>query len=66
MIRNGARQKDIHWVLDFVRTHGGIDYAVRKAAEFGRSATAKLSSFEDSPSKNALMAFVDYVLARTS
>jgi octaprenyl-diphosphate synthase len=66
IIKDGARQKDIQWVLDFVGAHGGIDYAVGKAAEFGRNAVTQLSCFENSPTKDALNTFVDYVLARTS
>ncbi len=65
-IKNGARQKEIQWVLEFVKANGGIDYAVRKALEFGRSASACLSTFDESPAKTALMGFVDFVLARTS
>ncbi len=66
IIKNGAKQKEIQWVLEFVKANAGIDYAVGKAAEFGRSASASLSLFEDSPAKDALKGFVDFVLARVS
>ena len=66
IIRNGAKQKEIQWVLEFVKANAGIDYALRKAAEYGRHATASLAGFEDSPAKNALLDFVGFVLSRTS
>lgn len=66
LIKNGAKQKDLRWVLDFVKQNGGIDYSVNKASEFGRSAIANLAAFSDSPAKGALVGFVDFVLARTS
>ena len=66
IIKNGAKQRDVEWVVEFVRANGGIDYAVKKAAEFGRHAQASLSMVDDSPSKEALKAFVQFVLSRTS
>ncbi len=64
-IRNGAAGKELRWVLDFVRQNGGIDYAVKKAAEFGQRATGSLQCFGDSEAKEALRTFVEFVLART-
>jgi len=66
LIRNGAKRKEVDWVLDFVKENGGIEYAMRKASEFGQRATENLTSFVDSPAKDALAGFVDFVLARTS
>jgi octaprenyl-diphosphate synthase len=66
IIKNGAKSKDIAWVLDFVRAQGGIEYSVQKAAEYGRQAVADLTTFDDSEAKESLVAFVDFVLARTS
>jgi octaprenyl-diphosphate synthase len=66
LIKNGAKRNELHWVLEFVRANGGIDYSVNKAAEFGRRAIADLAVFADSPAKEALTGFVDFVLARTS
>ena len=66
LIRNGAKNKDIQWVLEFVRENGGIDYSVKKAAEFGRCAINNLTAFSDTPAKDALAGFVEFVLERTS
>jgi octaprenyl-diphosphate synthase len=66
LIKNGAKRNELQWVLEFVRANGGIDYSVNKAAEFGRRATENLAIFADSPAKEALTGFVDFVLARTS
>jgi octaprenyl-diphosphate synthase len=66
LIKNGATQKDIRWVLEFVNANGGIEYSVKKAAEFARRATEKLNDFEDSPAKSSLRGFVEFVLSRSS
>jgi octaprenyl-diphosphate synthase len=66
LIKKGAKHKELQWVLDFVRQNGGIDYSVKKASEFGRRATEHLSIFSDSPAKEALTGFVEFVLRRTS
>jgi len=66
LVKNGARQKETKWVLDFVRQNGGIEYSVKKAEEFGMQATHNLSTFGDSLAKEALADFVEFVLARTS
>ena len=66
LIKNGAKNKELQWVLDFVRQNGGIDYSLKKASEFGRLATANLATFGDSPAKEALTGFVEFVLERTS
>lgn len=66
VIKNGAKGKDLQWVLAFVKENGGIEYSVQKAVEFGRKATATLASFSPSPSREALTNFVDFVLSRAS
>jgi len=65
-IRKGASNKDIQWVLEFVRAAGGIDYSINKARDFGSRAAANLATFDDSPAKQSLERFVDFVLARSS
>ena len=66
IIKNGAKQKELRWVLDFVKQNGGIDYSVQKASDFGRRAIEKLNLFNESPAKEALAGFVEFVLSRTS
>jgi octaprenyl-diphosphate synthase len=65
-IKKGARQKEISWVLDFVRQNGGIEYASRKAEEFAAIAQNSISSFPESSVKQSLLQFVGFVLKRNS
>lgn len=65
-IKKGARQKEITWVLDFVRKNGGIEYSSRKAEEFSTLAIKSLVSFPDSPVKQSLLQFVAFVTQRSS
>jgi octaprenyl-diphosphate synthase len=65
-IKKGAKQKEITWVLNFVRAHGGIEYASRKAEEYAALAGQSLVSFPDSPVKQSLLQFVSFVLERNS
>jgi octaprenyl-diphosphate synthase len=66
LIKKGVRQKEIAWVLDFVRNNGGIEYSSRKAEEFASLASNSLASFPDSPVKQSLFHFVNFVLERSS
>ena len=64
-IRNGAKGKDVDEVVAFAQRYGGIDYAVAKAEEYSEKARACLKPFDESPAKNALLMFVDFVMERT-
>ncbi|HEX9614632.1 MAG TPA: polyprenyl synthetase family protein [Bacteroidota bacterium] len=66
VIRNGAKQKGVEWIVSFVKANGGIDYAVSKAEEFARMARQTLAGVPESPSKEALLQFVDFVMERDS
>jgi len=63
-IRNGAKPKDIEWIVDFVRSHGGIDYAVSKAESYASMAREEIASLDESDAKYALLQFVDFVMER--
>jgi octaprenyl-diphosphate synthase len=65
-IKKGASHKDIQWVLEFVDATGGIEYSINKAREFGSRAVANLAVFTDSPAKESLERFVDFVLSRSN
>ncbi len=65
-IKKGVRQKEILWVLDFVRTNGGIDYSMRKSEEFAAKARTCLTSFPDSDAKNSLLQFISFAVERNS
>lgn len=66
IIKSGAKQKDIRWVVDFVNRMGGIDYAVERAQHYSNLARADLASLPESDSKKALLEFVDFVMERES
>ena len=66
IIRNGAKQKDIRWVIDLVNRMGGIDYAVERAQYYSDLARTDLASLPDSDAKKALLEFVDFVMERES
>jgi octaprenyl-diphosphate synthase len=63
-VKKGAKQKDITWIVEFVRTQGGIDYSIQKAEEYATQAAACLSSFPDSPMKQSLLQFIRFVVER--
>jgi octaprenyl-diphosphate synthase len=64
LVKNGARNKDITWIVDFVRNNGGIEYSLRKAEKFAAEASSCLSSFPDSPAKQSLLQFIRFVVER--
>lgn len=66
IIKNGAKQKEIQWVVDFVENNGGIEYALAKAEQYALLARQNLASFPDSDAKEALLQFVDFVMERSS
>ena len=65
-IKKGARQKEIAWVLDFVRKNGGIEYSLQKAEEYSALAIDSLVSFPDSSIKQSLLQFAGFVLERNN
>ena len=66
IVKNGAKRKDVDWVIDFVKATGGIEYAFAKAEHYASLARQNLTPFQESPAKNSLLQFVDFVMERTS
>ncbi len=64
IIKNGARKKDLMKVIDFTHEYGGVDYTVKKANEYSRQAQEILQSLPQSPSKDTLLHFIDFVMER--
>ena len=64
IIKGGAKGRDVEYVVDFVHQNGGIDYAEKRAHDFGNQARESLSSFPESDSKKSLGAFIDFVMER--
>jgi octaprenyl-diphosphate synthase len=64
VIKNGAAKKEIVRVVEFAHEFGGIDYAVKKAAEFSARADGALSAVPPSAARDSLRAFITFVLER--
>ena len=67
IVKNGGkkiRRSDVDAVLAFVESQGGLAYSARRAGEFSASAKAMLAGFPDSASKESLLSFADFVVAR--
>lgn len=65
-IKSGTQNKDVEWIVDFVNANGGIEYASQKAEQYAAAARANLALFVESPAKDALLQFVDFVMERNS
>ncbi len=57
---------DISEIIEFVKLKGGIDYTIAKADEYVALAKKILNDFPNSPSKNSLIGFADFVVDRKS
>ncbi len=66
MIKNNARRDGSMKILEFVEKYGGIDYAIGKAEHYCKRAREELHPFPDSPSKEALLKFIDFVMQRSN
>jgi octaprenyl-diphosphate synthase len=64
MIGKGINHIDIEWLLDFVKAQGGIEYAEQKAREHIAQAKIALQQFPDTPAKQTLECFSEFVLQR--
>lgn len=58
-------QDEIDVLVDFTKKNGGIEYAIQQMDDYAQKAKDLLASFPDSDVKQALMAYVDYVIDRT-
>jgi octaprenyl-diphosphate synthase len=65
VIKHGATSHDVQRVVRFVEEYGGIDYATKKACEFGETAKNSIAFLPESESKNSLLSFVDFVIQRS-
>ncbi|MEJ1222565.1 polyprenyl synthetase family protein [Sediminicola sp. 1XM1-17] len=57
-------KKRVKEVIGFVKSHGGLDYAVDKMLAFKTEALTLLESYPDSPYKSSLILMVNYVVER--
>jgi len=64
-VKNHNKDKArVKMVIEFVKQHGGIEYANNKMTEFQQSALNILETYPDSPYKESLQTMVNYVIER--
>jgi octaprenyl-diphosphate synthase len=56
--------KRVKEVIEFVKSSGGLDYAVSKMKSFQQQALDILNSYPNSPYKESLILMVNYVIDR--
>ena len=64
MIGKGVSRNDVAWLFGFVNEQGGIEYTVQKARDHIAQARTALHRFPDSPAKQSLVNFSEFVLQR--
>lgn len=65
LIKNGnLKKKELNRIFAFATEFGGIDYAFTQARNFSARAIDALSPFEDSPAKESLINFANFVIER--
>ncbi len=65
IIKHGASGRELRHVISFAQEFGGISYAETKAAHYSKLAIEALEGLPDSPSKEAMISFVDFVMERS-
>lgn len=64
-VKDGTATQDIiDTLVSFTKQNGGIDYAIKVMNTYAEKAKSLLSSFPSSPSKQSLLAYIDYVVNR--
>ncbi|HYE80290.1 MAG TPA: polyprenyl synthetase family protein, partial [bacterium] len=61
---NTGKRRELDQVMDFVRHHGGLDYAARRMNELHEEAVRALHTFPDSPARQALADLLRYTIER--
>ena len=61
---HNKNKKRVSEVIEFVKTQGGLDYAVKQMKSFKAQAIAMLDYYQESEYKNALIEMVEYVIER--
>lgn len=64
LIKNGKDNKNLERVIDFVKAHDGLNYALDTASQYAQKAKNSLTIFPESTSRDALEALVDFVINR--
>lgn len=67
MIKSGKLDSnDIQYVINFVKSNGGVEYAQNKAQEFIKKTKENISKFESNIYKESFVNLADYVIERIS
>lgn len=64
LIRNGKEKKNVEKVIQFVKSHDGLNYALDSASQYAQKARSSLQIFPESQSRAALESLVDFVVNR--
>ncbi len=64
LLKGDLAPHDVSYVMDFIKTHGGLEYTEAKAASLVQEAKDCLVSLSDSPSKTSLLGLADYIIQR--
>ncbi len=64
LIKNRKDNENVRKIINFVRNHGGIDYALNTASGYSQKAKDVLKTFPDSQEKITLEALVDFIIDR--
>lgn len=54
----------VRWVIEMVRTNGGMDYAVQKMNEYYQEAIALLNEFPDSDARKSIEQLINFTVYR--
>ncbi|PHS68447.1 MAG: polyprenyl synthetase [Flavobacterium sp.] len=61
---HNTNKKRVKELIDFVKTKGGLDYAVSKMKEYQQEALQILQKYPETPFKESLVLMVNYVIDR--
>lgn len=64
IIKNGARKKEISYILNFINEHNGLDKAQEKAVSLRDQAQEALKVLEPSQARSSLENLADFVINR--
>jgi len=64
MIKSGERKMKVGEIVGFVTRYGGLEYAGSRAVHCASQAKANLATFPESPAKQSLLSFADFVVER--
>jgi len=64
LLKNELAPHDVDFVMDFIRRHGGIAHAQKKAEALVAKAKLSLAVLPDSASKTCLLGLADYIIER--